>query len=451
MDGQIKLLVAQDRACVIPSDRQVLAIIGLQTENNFRPRSFKGSELALVMDCSGSMVSAIDPDGNQSVLKLDKAIEGMWAAIDLLGPEDVFSVIGFDSKAQVVIDRIGGRDKEALLRDGKSEIEQRLRSQFGGRTNIHDGLQLGRSRLGNSRSNTIQRMILLSDGAANEPGRNATRLAIQSAEEISQEGIMIDVLGYGYGADMLPDLRSAIAKPSGGKWVHVNQPPTEIFQEQLKSAGKTFASGVVLALTFPTDVQVKDVYRTEPVITYMGEAPLSAQERTLYLRANQLEFGKDYTWMIEMDAPSNIQAETKLLDAKLSYRLVNGETFTEQGMISIKACANETEIARRDRQYVLLIEQARLNKLEKELSTAMAEKNKTKMVAVLNQMIERCRDIGLNSQVSTYQRILESFHQDHNFPKAALEAASTSTSVARKPSDIIKRRTQHRVRRSVSR
>ena len=450
MSCPISLKLTKDRACVVASDHQVLVIVGLQTRSSVRSGSLRGSEVALVMDCSGSMAEEINP-GHDPALKLNKAIEGMWAAIDLLGREDTFTVIGFDQQAETVVDRVTGRDRHDLLQHRKSEIERHLRTQFGGRTNIYEALRLARSRLSSGRNDVIQRMVLLSDGAANEPGQDAVRLAVQMAEQCSKEGILIDVLGYGYGADMLPDLLSAIARPSGGKWVHVNQPPTEILREQLKNTRKVFASGVVLTLTFPREVQVRDVYRTEPVITYLGDAPVTATERTMHLRANQLELGKDYTWMIEVEAPAVVTGETPLLNAKLTYRLADGQAHTEREDLSVLPCLSEAEAAQRDRRYVLLIEQARLNKLERELSQAQARKDATQMIAILNQMIERCRDIGLTSQQVTYQRILDTFKQDRNFPRAALEAASTSTSVARKPSEVQRpARKRHRSRRKRS-
>jgi hypothetical protein len=235
-----------------------------------------------------------------------------------------------------------------------------------------------------------------------------------------------------------PDLLSAIARPSGGAWTHVNQPPQEIFREKMKSSRKVYASGVTLALAFPPDVQVRDVYRTEPVITYLGSAPLTASQRTLYLRANQLELGRDYTWMIEVEAPARMAGPVPLLNAELNYRLAAGQAYNDSANLTINPATSEAEAAQRDRHYILLIEQARLNKLERELSEAQAHKDAAKMLSVLTQMISRCRDIGLDSQAVSYQRILDNFARDQNFSRAALEAASTSTSVVRKPSEVLR-------------
>ena len=437
MAGPIRLRLSQDRLYVSQNDRQVLVIVGIQSHPTFSFDSFRRSEVALVMDCSGSMREPINP-GRDPAPKIDKAIEGMWAAVDLLGPDDVFSVIGFDARAAVVLDRITGYQGRDLLQSGKARVEEQLRSQFGGMTNIHEALSLARGRLKAGGGDAIQRMILLSDGAANLPQGQAVPLAIQVAEECRREGIVVDVLGYGYGADMLPDLLSAIARPSGGTWTHVNQPPGEILRDKMKSSRKIFASGVVLTLTVPMNVQARDVYRTEPVVTYLGAAPLTANQRALYLRANQLELGKDYTWMIELEAPAGINGPAPLIDADLSYRLAGGQAFTDHASLTINPASSQSEAAQRDRRFILFIEQARLNKLERELSEAQAQKDAAKMIAVLTQMISRCRDIGLESQAVVYQRILDNFARDQNFPRAALEAASTSTSAVHKPSTLLR-------------
>jgi hypothetical protein len=437
MAGPIRLRLLQDRLCVAPNDRQVLVCVGIQRHPTFDFDSFRRSEVALVMDCSGSMREPIIP-GQDPAPKLDKAIEGVWAAVELLGPDDVFSVIGFDSRPSVVLDRISGHQRRDVLQGGRAQVEERLRGQFGGWTDIHAALSLARERLKGGGGDTIRRIILLSDGAANLPQAQAVELAVQAAEECGREGILIDVLGYGYGADMLPDLLSAIAHPTGGEWVHVNKPPSEILRDKMKSSRKIFASGVVLTLTIPKNVQARDVYRTEPVITYLGAAPLTASQRTCYMRANQLELGKDYTWMIEIEAPAGINGLMPLIDANLSLRLAGGQSITDKASLTINLASSQSEAAQRDRRFILVIEQARLNKLERELSEAQARKDGARMKAVLTQMISRCRDIGLESQAVVYQRIQDNFAKDQNFPRAALEAASTSTSAVHRASTLFR-------------
>jgi hypothetical protein len=182
MAGPIRLQLAQDRTHVAPNDRQVLVIVGIQTHPTYNFNNFRGSDVALVMDCSGSMQEAINP-GRDPALKLEKAIEGMWAAVELLGPEDTISVVGFDHRAAMVVDRVAGRERGDLLQNRKTQVEQQLRTQFGGRTNISEALSLARGRLATGRGDTIQRIVLLSDGAANEPGADAFKLAAQVAEQ----------------------------------------------------------------------------------------------------------------------------------------------------------------------------------------------------------------------------------------------------------------------------
>jgi Mg-chelatase subunit ChlD len=445
MSNELKLTLAKDREYVSPSDRQVLVAIGLQSAGGgiagAGAEHFQGLELALTVDCSGSMK---DPESGSGVgpSKLDQAIKAVWSTVDKVGPRDVLSIIAFDEKPEIVLRRVSGRER-GKLRDSaaQADVEAKLRG-FGGRTNILGALELSRSVL-SQRPDTVRRIVLLSDGLANEPQRLGNQRAImdatlQYAEQLGSEGVVLDPLGYGFGKDLRFDFLSALANPTGSEREHVQSSPDAVFQRIFSGARKVYASHVELAITVPPRVKMGDIYRFEPQIMYLGSAPVTATERTVRLRAGQLQSGKAYSWIFETEAPRGATGQILLGEVTLAYRLSDGSRHHDQGTINVEMTNDAALAARRDGNYTIFYEQAKLNKLEKELGDAQTQRDARKMVQLLEYLMKRCRELGLDDEAARYERIFASFQEDRDFVRAAIAAATTSTSSKSRPSDYIR-------------
>jgi len=445
MSAELRLRLAKDREYVSPISRQVLAIIGLEGTGagvtGAPVECFRGLELVLTVDCSGSMNEAESGTG-VGPSKLDKAIEAVWSTVAQVAPDDLLSIVGFDETPEVVLDRLSGRDRSRFRDPGaRADLEGKLRA-FGGRTNVLEALQLSHSLLGQGRG-TVQRIVLLSDGMANEPQRLGSVQAImaatlQYAEQLGSEGVVLDALGYGFGADLRFDFLSDLARPTGGEREHVQASPDAVLQRILSGVKKVYASNVELEITFPAEVQVGDFYRFEPQVMYLGSARIMATERTVRLRAGQLQSGKAYTWMFEMTVPPVPAGSITLAHVSLSYRLPDGSQHQDQSTLTVQVTDDAALSSRRDGNFMFFYEQAKLNKLEKALSDAQTRRDARQMVSLLTQMIRRCRELGLDDEASRYQRTLDSFQKDQDFARAALAAASTSTSSRSRPSDYIR-------------
>lgn len=445
MSDELRLTLAKDREYVSPTDRQVLVAIGLESAGGQVAGSsaehFRGLELALTVDCSGSMNSAESGSGSGPT-KLDQAIKAVWSAINQAGPRDTLSIIGFSAKPEIVLERLSGRDR-GRYQDAttRAKVEAKLRG-FGGTTNILEALQLSRRVLG-ERSSTVKQIVLLSDGMANEPQRLGSQRAIiaatlEYAERLGSEGVMLTALGYGFGSDLRFDFLSDLARPTGGEREHVQESPDAVLRRILKGATRVYASDVELAITFSPRVEVGDIYRFEPQIMYLDSAPVTARERTVRLRAGQLQTGKDYSWVFEVTTPRRSTGEIPLGDVSLTYRLSDGSRHRDQGKIAVEMTNDVALASRRDGNYTIFYEQAKLNKLEKALSDAQTQRDAQKMARLLKQLIQRSRELGLEEEASRYERIFGEFQEDHDFVRAAMAAATTSTSSKSRPSDYIR-------------
>lgn len=417
---QLNLKATANRDYVSAERREVLALVGLETEGrNYGESAAQaaGFELAVAIDCSGSMNSS-DRAGRE---KLGEAIKGLFAIIDRLQPNDVFSVIGFDGRTRVVLDRLRGGQKDHLDR---GQLDQQLRA-FGGMTNIHAALELSRSTLGSTDNAFVQRIILLSDGdITTGPGEaDCYRLA----QVYSQEGIVLDALGYGY-SDLRWDFLTSLAGPSSGKTDVIIESPDAILAEIFSRAKNTAASKVKLSLQFAPNVLVGEYYRCEPSIMYMGRPPVSATHRSIYIQAGQVEMGKDYAWIFELEAPAGMPpGPIPLANVGLEYQLPDGSHQTTASQLVVQM-TDDPQLASQVRmRYKVLHEEAKLNKLEVELGKAQKTKDRGRIEGLLRRMIQYCDSVGLITKANLYRQQLAQSQAGGDLNELAIEISKSTT------------------------
>ena len=122
--------------------------------------------LALVIDRSGSMRGD----------RLEKAKMAALMVVDKLGPEDVLSVVAFDSSVEVLVPAGKVKDPEMIRRTIMAISDN-------GQTALYDGVNTG---LGQIREHLVKthvnRLILLSDGQANVGPSSPGELAALGVE-----------------------------------------------------------------------------------------------------------------------------------------------------------------------------------------------------------------------------------------------------------------------------
>ncbi|MDX1741188.1 MAG: VWA domain-containing protein, partial [Rhodothermales bacterium] len=153
--------------------------------------------IAFVLDKSGSM-------GGE---KMQQAKDATIMAIDYLDEGDVVSVIAYDNHARVLMPATQVADKEA--------IRERIRNLgAGGGTALYAGVVHGARELREFLDpQRVNRVILLSDGQANEGPSTPTELGDLGAALI-KEGISVTTIGLGLGYN--EDLMTQLALRSDG-------------------------------------------------------------------------------------------------------------------------------------------------------------------------------------------------------------------------------------------
>ncbi|HEU4435776.1 MAG TPA: VWA domain-containing protein, partial [Pyrinomonadaceae bacterium] len=179
------------------SQREAVLQIGFTTAEVNERTDLRPLNLVFVIDKSGSMAGD----------KMARVKDGLRAMIGKLRADDIVSIVAFDSGADVLqpAHPVGyGQD----LRRAIDCLEP------GGSTNLHAGLMLGYAEAKKYfRAGATNRVILLTDGIANEGVIDPARIAAQSSEFNGQG---IDLSTIGVGMDLNNDLLRTLANSGRG-------------------------------------------------------------------------------------------------------------------------------------------------------------------------------------------------------------------------------------------
>lgn len=197
--------------------------------------------LCLVIDRSGSM---------ETQGKLETAKRSCLDIFERIKDDDLFTVVVFDSDAQVVVNPQTPRDQVA----GKLES-----IRPGSLTNLSLGWYQGLLELQSHMTDEhYGRLILLSDGLANEG--ETKKLALEAvATRARDEGITTSTIGVGRDSDFQEDLLEAIATASGGRFWYIAESGIDsILEEEFRNALSVVLDRSKVELSLPPGVSVSE-------------------------------------------------------------------------------------------------------------------------------------------------------------------------------------------------
>ena len=147
---------------------------------------------AICLDRSGSMAME---------RKFDYALEACVGVVKNLRPDDLFSLVTFDSEVEVVLPLVKMEDKEQVC-----EIIRNLSTR--GMTYLSGGWEQAKEQLIKAESGMLKRMLLLTDGMANRGITDHRELITLVGDGLRDHGIRTSCLGFGdhYQEDLLSDM-----------------------------------------------------------------------------------------------------------------------------------------------------------------------------------------------------------------------------------------------------
>jgi Ca-activated chloride channel family protein len=199
--------------------------------------------LSLVLDRSGSMYGA----------PLQYSKDACKFVVNQMSGEDILSLVAFDSYVSTIFPPEKVTHKDLM----KQQIDS---IDTGGSTNLSGGLIMGAKHvLSQKKAGMVQRVILLSDGRANEGVTDQEKLA-KIAQEYSSMGVSITTMGVGDGFD--EELMEAISEHGQGNFYYIEKPDQipQLFAQELEGLLSVVAQNIQLTLKPSEGTQITGIF-----------------------------------------------------------------------------------------------------------------------------------------------------------------------------------------------
>ncbi|MBS9777526.1 MAG: VWA domain-containing protein [Gammaproteobacteria bacterium] len=249
--------------------------------------------ISLVIDRSGSM------QGN----KIAKARDAALLAVDMLGADDIISIIGYDYSAEVIVPATKLTDKERV----KQKIRNAIRAN--GNTALFAGVSKGIAEVNKFlNKNNVNRVILLSDGQANVGPSSSTELG-ELGISAAKQGIAVSTVGLGDGYN--EDLMTTLAGYSDGNHFFVEYP------QDLQTAFNQEFNDVMNVVAQNIEVKI-NVQHGKPVRLLGRNGKIHGN--TVTVKLNQIYSNQEKYVLLEI-APTkeNNQGEQTVAKVSINY------------------------------------------------------------------------------------------------------------------------------------
>lgn len=195
--------------------------------------------ISMVIDRSGSM---------SSEEKLSNAKEAVLMVLDHLKAEDQVSIVSYDDEVAVV--------KPSGKLEMKSVLETKVNQIFsGGSTNLSGGMLEGYSQVKSTMlEKAVNRILLLSDGLANQGITDQEELQKICRAKFDQEKMAIST--FGIGSDFNEDLMTNLAEYGRGNYYFISAADDipQIFKQELDGLLSVVAQNTHLKINFPVNM-----------------------------------------------------------------------------------------------------------------------------------------------------------------------------------------------------
>ncbi len=242
---QLEILLSRKTLQKIDEPQLIYAMFNIQIEDTFR-KQFGNPilNLCLVVDCSTSMKGE----------KLDTVKRTAAQLIRQLRPQDIFSVVNFSDKAEVLIPATRQLDTR------RAEIKIQMLQTSGG-TEILHGLETGYQEvLQYANPNYVNHIILLTDGRTYGDEENCYELAKQAAKD------HIGISGLGIGHEWNDVFLDHLTQLTGGHSMFVSQPQDieRLLNDKLQKLTSVFAESVTFNHFKGENVTFTNLFRVQP-------------------------------------------------------------------------------------------------------------------------------------------------------------------------------------------
>jgi Ca-activated chloride channel family protein len=239
---------------------------------------------------------------------LDYVKQACAYVVDLLGPNDILSIVTFEETVDVLMPPQRVTDKPRI-KDGI----QRLMA--GNTTNLYDGLLLGMQQvLTVGDPGRATRLVVFSDGDPTAGIKDFSAL-VAHAGDIKSRGITCTFLGFG--PDYNEELLASMAKKAGGNYYYIPQPNLipEVFRIELEKLMTVTARNLKLDVKLSRWVSMR--------------GPQMATSGEVHIDLADLERGSTLQQVIDLEFQNHPLGWYRVAAGRLTYDdVATGKTET---------------------------------------------------------------------------------------------------------------------------
>ena len=301
-ESPISLEILYSRPTLVRMDEPQVVYVLLELYSNLRTGQLSAPPLnvCLVLDRSTSMKDA----------KMDLLKAAAVQFLRSMRPEDMFSVVAFSDKAEVVV--------PAAYQVDRQKLESPIRNiQPSGATELYKGLKAGYDQIQLGRaSGRVNHIILITDGHTYGDEEACLELASQAAEQ----GVGISVMGIG--TDWNDTFLDEVAGRTGHTSRYVARPQEiqKFLDEKFHALTRVFADETSLEFMPVKDVRLNYAFRLQP-----EPGPL-ALDSPVHLGPILRDTHLSVLFEIMVSSPALSGSTLSLLDGQMQI-LVKGRTI----------------------------------------------------------------------------------------------------------------------------
>jgi Ca-activated chloride channel homolog len=263
----------------------------------------------------------IDRSGSMSGDKINQAKASAKYIINQLSENDFVSIVSYDNVVSVNMPATKVYNKSAIKK-AIDNIEE------GGNTNLCGGAIEGYKQVQkNYKSNYINRVLLMSDGLANEGITNPQQIEKIVRNQMQENGITIST--FGLGRDYNEDLMTAMAETGMGNYYFIDNANdiASIFQKELNGLMQVVAKNVMLKITVPEFVNIENVYggkyeQTGRVLTVQLRDVFSNEKKAILIKYNvnpNINSTVNFATALSFNAPNGLTPKYITLNNKQEF------------------------------------------------------------------------------------------------------------------------------------
>jgi Ca-activated chloride channel family protein len=362
----------------------------------------------------------IDRSGSMAGEKLLHAKEAARQLVSQLRPTDRVAIISYGSDVNVVYPSADATPQ------AKAEALQAIMAiHDDGGTNLSGGLVQGREQIALYRKKgAVERVVLISDGQANEGIVHPDGLA-QLAAETAQRGVSITTVGVGLDFDERVMTRIAVSGRGNYYFAENSFMLAQMFTQELDKLGSTAATQVRLSLQAAPGVDVLEAYGY----------PMTRSGDSILIPVADLHSGETRKVVVRMRLNAITPGDMKVADIGVSFQPTTSPEPHALTIATHTTVTDQEALVRegRDIEAMRHIERARTAQIINEATIQYESGNAGAALQMIQRQQQQARtiaiDLGDDAFAAEMDKAADSVSEEF---KAAPAAGSSDGKRARK-------------------